>query len=101
MPNVMKNKLDSSVESDKDPHSSLRIAQSDWKALSELSNLNDRLCRGLAGGGFSPGGPEFSVARGLVIGYEVTGRRSTMLHSTQQLLPRLAKEAELLSYDYW
>jgi hypothetical protein len=50
--------------------------------------------------GFVGHGPEFSVARGLQIGYEVAGRRSAMLHSTELLLPRLAQEAELLIYDY-
>ena len=74
------------------------FASRDWKVL---SNLDDSAAEDwLDAFGFVGHGPEFSVARGLQIGYEVTGRRSAMLHSTQLLLPRLTKEAELLIYDY-
>jgi hypothetical protein len=74
------------------------FASRDWKVL---SHLDDEAAEDwMHAFGFSPGGPEFSVARGLQIGYEVTGRRSAMLHSTERLSPRLAQEAELLIYDY-
>jgi hypothetical protein len=74
------------------------FASRDWKVL---SNLDDSAAEDwLDAFGFVGHGPEFSVARGLQIGYEVAGRRSAMLHSTELLLPRLAKEAELLIYDY-
>jgi len=74
------------------------FASRDWKVL---SNLDDSAAEDwLDAFGFVGHGPEFSVARGLQIGYEMTGLRSAMLHSTQLLLPRLTKEAELLIYDY-
>jgi hypothetical protein len=77
------------------------FASRDWKVLSQLSTSGDSSTSAwMEAFGFHPGGPEFSVARGLQIGYEVTGRRSAMLHSTELLLPRLAQEAEFLIYDY-
>jgi len=74
------------------------FASRDWKVLSHLEgNIGWQWQNAFC---FSPGGPEFSVARGLQIGYEVTGMRSTMLGTTEQLMSRLNQEADLLSYDY-
>jgi hypothetical protein len=71
----------------------------DWKVLLHLDDIAaDDWMQAF---GFSPGGPEFSVARGLQIGYEVPGSRSAMLRTTELLSPLLAKEAELLTYDYF
>jgi hypothetical protein len=75
-----------------------RFASRDWKVLSALDD--EAAEAWLDAFGFVGHGPEFSVARGLQIGYEVSGLRSAMLHSTKLLLPRLTKEAELLIYDY-
>jgi hypothetical protein len=74
------------------------FASRDWKVLSDLDD--EAAYDWLDAFGFVGHGPEFSVARGLQIGCEVSGRRSAMLHSTELLLPRLTKEAELLIYDY-
>jgi hypothetical protein len=74
------------------------FASRDWKVLSKLDD--EAAYDWMDAFGFVGHGPEFSVARGLQIGCEVTGHRSAMLHSTQLLLPRLAQEAELLIYDY-
>ena len=74
------------------------FASRDWKLLLHLDGDIGKEWQEAFG--FSPGGPEFSVARGLQIGYEVTGTRSTMLRTTELLMSRLTPEADLLSYDY-
>jgi hypothetical protein len=74
------------------------FASRDWKLLSDMEGEIGR--QWMKAFGFSPGGPEFSVGRGLQIGYEVTGTRSIMLRTTELLISRLTQEADLLSYDY-
>ncbi len=70
----------------------------DWKVL---VNLRDPAASAwMSAFGFSPHGPEFSVACGLQIGYEVTGLRATMLEATDCLIERLRTEQNLLEYDY-
>lgn len=70
----------------------------DWKVL---THLRDPVASAwMSAFGFSPGGPEFSVSRGLQIGYEVSGNRATMLDATERLIERLRFEQNLLEYDY-